>query len=40
MTFNANVYNVFDEVRVQASDRFGFFNTNGTTFNASLKYKF
>ncbi|MBT8257588.1 MAG: TonB-dependent receptor [Bacteroidia bacterium] len=40
MTFRANVYNVFDEVRVQGSDRFGFFNTNGTTFNGSIRYKF
>lgn len=40
MSFNANVYNVFDEVRVQAADRFGFFNTNGITFNTSLKYMF
>lgn len=40
LEFNGNVYNVFDEVRISDSDRFGLFNTNGTTFNASLKYKF
>jgi len=40
LSFNANVYNVFDEVRVQGSDRFGFFNTNGVTYNASIKYRF
>ena len=32
--------NVFDEVRIQQTDRFGFFNTNGMTFNGSLKYNF
>ena len=40
LVFNGNVYNVFDEVRIQQSDRFGFFNTNGLTFNASIKYMF
>ena len=40
LTLNGNVYNVFDEVRIQQSDRFGFFNTNGMTFNASVKYNF
>ena len=40
LTLNGNVYNVFDEVRIQQSDRFGFFNTNGMTFNASIRYNF
>ena len=40
LTFTGNVFNVFDEVRIQQSDRFGFFNTNGITFNASLRYNF
>lgn len=40
LTFRANVFNVFDEIRIQQSDRFGYFNTNGRTFNASLKYGF
>ena len=40
LVFRANAYNVFNEVRKQGSDDFGFFFTNGTTFNASVKYKF
>ncbi|MFC5047908.1 TonB-dependent receptor [Aquimarina hainanensis] len=40
LTFRGNVYNVFDEVRIQQTDNFGFINTNGVTFNGSLKYKF
>ncbi len=40
MVFRANVYNVFDRITIQQSDRYGFYNTNGRTFNASLKYKF
>jgi len=40
MTFRANVYNVFDEVRINQSDRFGYFTTNGRTFNGSLRYNF
>lgn len=40
LVFRGNVYNVFNEVRLQSTDDFGFLYTNGTTFNASLKYKF
>ncbi|MCF6308816.1 MAG: TonB-dependent receptor, partial [Flavobacteriaceae bacterium] len=40
MTFRANVFNVFDKIALQQSDRFGFINTNGRTFNASLRYEF
>lgn len=40
LTFRANVYNVFDAIKASNSDRFGFFTTNGRTFNASLKYAF
>lgn len=40
LTFRANVFNVFDHVTIQQSDRFGYFNTNGRTFNAGLKYNF
>jgi len=40
LTFRANVYNLFNEVRIQNSDAFGFFPTNGRTFNASMKYNF
>ena len=40
LTLRGNVYNIFDEVRIQQSDRFGFFNTNGITYNASIRYHF
>ncbi len=40
LTLRGNVFNIFDEVRIQQSDRFGFFNTNGMTFNASVRYAF
>jgi outer membrane receptor protein involved in Fe transport len=40
MTFRANVFNVFDKIALQQSDRFGYYNTNGRTFNASLRYEF
>ncbi len=40
LTFRANVYNIMDEIRIQQSDRFGYFNTNGRTFNASMRYEF
>jgi len=40
LTFRANVYNVFDAVKLSNSDRFGYFTTNGRTFNGSLRYAF
>ena len=40
MTFRANVFNVFDKITIQQSDRFGYINTNGRTFNASIRYEF
>lgn len=40
LTFTGNVYNVFDNITIQNSDRFGLFNTNGLTWNASLRYSF
>lgn len=40
ITFRGNVFNVFDEVRIQQTDAFGFFNTNGRTWNASVRYNF
>ncbi|MEW7289757.1 TonB-dependent receptor [Aquimarina sp. 2304DJ70-9] len=40
LVFRANVFNVFDEVRQQSTDDFGFLYTNGVTFNGSLSYKF
>lgn len=35
-----NVFNVFDNVYLQDSDRFGVFPTNGRTYNGSIKYQF
>jgi len=40
LTLVGNVYNLFDEVRIQQTDNFGYINTNGITFNASIKYNF
>ena len=40
LTFRANVYNLLDEVRLQRTDVFGYIFTNGTTFNASVRYNF
>lgn len=40
LTFTGNVYNLFDRITIQNSDRFGLFNTNGRTFNASIRYNF
>lgn len=40
LSLRGNVFNIFDEVRIQQSDRFGLFNTNGITYNVSLRYNF
>lgn len=40
LSLRGNVFNLFDEVRIQQSDRFGLFNTNGITYNVSLRYNF
>ena len=40
LTFRANVYNVFDAVKLSNTDAFGYYTTNGRTFNGSLKYSF
>lgn len=40
LIFRANVYNVFDYIGFQNSDRFGYFTENGRTWNASLRYAF
>jgi iron complex outermembrane recepter protein len=40
LTFTGNVFNVFNRITIQGSDRFGLFNTNGRTWNASLRYNF
>lgn len=40
LTLVGNVYNLFDSDAIQQTDNFGYFNVNGLTYNASLKYKF
>ena len=40
LTLRGNIFNVFDNVTLSNSDRFGFFNTDGRTFNVSLRYNF
>jgi len=40
MTFRANVFNVFDKIAINQSDRYGYFITGGRTFNASMRYEF
>ena len=40
MTLRGNVFNVFDRSALQQSDRFGYYNTNGRTFNVGLRYEF
>ncbi|MBV7268855.1 TonB-dependent receptor [Winogradskyella luteola] len=40
LTLRGNVFNVLDNVVVSNSDRFGFFNTDGRTYNVSLRYNF
>lgn len=40
LSFRGNVFNVFDEVRISNSDRFGYFTTNGRTYNGSIRYSF
>ncbi|MBT8270495.1 MAG: TonB-dependent receptor [Bacteroidia bacterium] len=40
LTFRANVFNVFDAVRLQRTDVFGYIFTNGRTYNASMRYRF
>ena len=40
MTFRANVYNVFDRIALQGTDAFGYYISNGRTFNASMRYEF
>jgi len=39
MTFRANVFNVFDKIAINQSDRYGYFITGGRTFNASMRYE-
>ncbi len=40
LVLRANVYNLLDNDAINQSDRFGFFNLNGTTWNASIQLKF
>ena len=40
LTFRGNVFNAFDNIVVSNTDRFGFFNTDGRTFNVSARYSF
>jgi outer membrane receptor for ferric coprogen and ferric-rhodotorulic acid len=40
MTFRANMFNIFDKVYIQQTDRFGYYTTGGRTFNASMRYEF
>ena len=40
LTFRGNVFNVFDYIRLSNSDAFGYYTTNGRTFNGSIKYSF
>ena len=40
LVLRGNVFNVFDTIAIQQSDRFGFINTNGVTYNGSIRYEF
>ncbi len=40
LEIRTNVYNVLDNDAINQSDRFGFFNQNGTTWNASVRLNF
>ncbi|MCB4797977.1 TonB-dependent receptor [Neotamlana laminarinivorans] len=40
LTVRANGYNLLDKIALQNTDVFGYYNTNGFTWNASVKYEF
>jgi len=40
MTFRTNVFNVFDRIALQGTDAYGYYTSNGRTFNASIRYEF
>ena len=40
LTLRANLFNAFNRVVASNTDRFGFFNTDGRTYNVSLRYTF
>lgn len=40
LSLRGNVFNAFNNIVVSNTDRFGFFNTDGRTYNVSLRYNF
>lgn len=40
LVLRGNVFNVFDTQAIQQTDRFGLINTNGLTYNGSIRYEF
>ena len=40
LVLRGNVFNVFDVQAIQQTDRFGVINTNGLTYNGSIRYEF
>ena len=40
LAFRGNVFNAFDEVRIANTDAFGYYTTNGRTYNGSIRYEF
>jgi iron complex outermembrane receptor protein len=40
LVLRGNVFNAFDTIVIQQTDRFGFINTNGLTYNGSIRYEF
>lgn len=40
LILRGNVFNVFDDQSIAASDRFGYFPNNGRTYNGSIKLQF
>lgn len=40
LTLRGNLFNALNEIVISNTDRFGFFNTNGRSYNVSLRYNF
>ncbi|CAM3450474.1 TonB-dependent receptor [Zobellia roscoffensis] len=40
LTLRANGFNLLDDIELQQTDDFGYYNTNGFTWNASVRYDF
>jgi hypothetical protein len=40
LTLRANGFNLLDKIELQNTDVFGYYNTNGFTWNASIRYDF